>query len=603
MKRAVMVMFDSLNRRMLPPYGAEGMHTPNFTRLAERAVTFDNCYAGSMPCMPARRELHTGRYNFLHRSWGPIEPFDDSVPQILAEHGVHTHLATDHQHYWEDGGATYHTRYSTSEFFRGQEGDRWKGHVRPVPPGDSLNPDNFLTAQDRINRLYLQDEADHPETLTFDAGLHFLETNKDEDRWFVQIETFDPHEPFFTYDDYLRLYEHEDPTGPAYDWPPYRRVVEADSEIDRVRNQYRALVSQCDASLGRVLDAFDRHDLWDTTLLIVCTDHGFFLGERGWWGKGVLPWFDETIHTPLFVWDPRRPAPGERRRSVVQTIDLAPTLLEFFDIEATPDMQGASLGGVIDHDAPIRDVGLFGNHGSHVNVTDGRYVYMRACATPQNAPLYEYTLMPTHMRSRFAPEELHDAELVEPFGFTKGAPLLRTEATTMGNPYVHGTMLFDLLEDPEQQRPLRDQALELMMAQHLVDAMRENEAPADQYLRLGLPVDGPVTAEHLLVEAQWEQTVAALAPAARRGDFAADSPMRTMTLSEALADPELAEVLGDLPQKVGGLRRMMPSAGLVETLAMRPDISREQALRLEAEMRAVLSGRAADAVAVGGTTR
>ena len=107
----------------MQPYGCDWVNTPNFARLVERTVTFDNAFIGSMPCMPARRELHTGRYNFLHRSWGPLEPFDDSMPQILDENGIHTHKVTDHQHYWEDGGATYHTRFTTHEFVRGQEGD------------------------------------------------------------------------------------------------------------------------------------------------------------------------------------------------------------------------------------------------------------------------------------------------------------------------------------------------------------------------------------------------------------------------------------------------------------------------------------------------
>src|SRR3569623_274163 len=114
--KAIMEMFDSLNRRFLPPYGCDWIHAPNFQRLAGRAVTFDNCYAGSMPCMPARRELHTGRYNFLHRSWGPLEPFDDSMPEMLTNAGVYTHFVTDHQHYWEDGGATFHNRFNTYEF-------------------------------------------------------------------------------------------------------------------------------------------------------------------------------------------------------------------------------------------------------------------------------------------------------------------------------------------------------------------------------------------------------------------------------------------------------------------------------------------------------
>ena len=65
--KAVMVMYDSLNRHMLPNYGCDWTLAPNFIRLGERAVTFDNHYVGSMPCIPARRELHTGRHNFLHR--------------------------------------------------------------------------------------------------------------------------------------------------------------------------------------------------------------------------------------------------------------------------------------------------------------------------------------------------------------------------------------------------------------------------------------------------------------------------------------------------------------------------------------------------------
>ena len=65
--KAIMVMYDSLNRHLLQPYGCQWTQTENFQRLAEHTVVFDNCWVGSMPCMPARRELHTGRYNFLHQ--------------------------------------------------------------------------------------------------------------------------------------------------------------------------------------------------------------------------------------------------------------------------------------------------------------------------------------------------------------------------------------------------------------------------------------------------------------------------------------------------------------------------------------------------------
>ncbi|MFH5182559.1 hypothetical protein ACHHV8_07915 [Paenibacillus sp. TAB 01] len=52
------------------------------------------------------------------------------MAELLKENGVYTHLTTDHNHYFEDGGAAYHTRYNSWEFARGQEGDPWKGEVK-----------------------------------------------------------------------------------------------------------------------------------------------------------------------------------------------------------------------------------------------------------------------------------------------------------------------------------------------------------------------------------------------------------------------------------------------------------------------------------------
>ncbi|SPT50160.1 sulfatase-like hydrolase/transferase [Actinomadura madurae] len=202
-------------------------------------------------------------------------------------------------------------------------------------------------------------------------------------------------------------------------------MLETPEQVQHLRYEYTALLSMCDHSLGRVLDTMDELGLWDDTFLIVCTDHGFLLGEQGWWGKNLVPWYDETIHTPLFIWDPRSGVRGERRRSLVQTIDFAPTLLEFFGLNPPPDMQGVPLRETIAADTPVREAGLFGAFGGHVSVTDGRYVYMRACAAPDNRPLAEHTLMPTHMRARFRPEELRGAELAGPLPFTKGVPVLR----------------------------------------------------------------------------------------------------------------------------------------------------------------------------------
>ena len=79
---------------MLNSYGGKYLETPNFNRLAKKSVQFNIDYIGSMPCMPARRDMHSGRLSFLHRSWGPLEPFDNSFPELLRLNNTYTHLVT-----------------------------------------------------------------------------------------------------------------------------------------------------------------------------------------------------------------------------------------------------------------------------------------------------------------------------------------------------------------------------------------------------------------------------------------------------------------------------------------------------------------------------
>ncbi len=484
--KAILLMFDSLNRHFLPPYGCNWVHAPNFQRLAEGSITFDNNYVGSMPCMPARRELHTGRYNFLHRSWGPLEPYDDSMPQILKENKIHSHLISDHYHYWEDGGATYHTRYASWEIVRGREGDPWKGDLRPVniPPHIGGRPGRW-DRQDWVNHAYMPSEAEHNQTQVFNLGEQFLRANAAQDNWFLHLETFDPHEPFFTYEQYKALYPH-DYRGPFFDWPDYARVSETPEQVQHLRYQYAALLSMCDHSLGRVLDLMDELDLWKDTLLIVHTDHGFLLGEHDWWAKCTQPFYNEIAHTPFFVWHPQYGVGGERRSALVQTIDIAPTLLEAFGLACPPDMQGCSLSPVIQNDQPIRDAALFGLHGAHVNLTDGRYVYFRACANPENTPLFDYTLMPSHMRDPFGVHELQDIQLAAPFSFSKGCRTMKIAARVWTNPHPFGTQLFDLQTDPGQLHPIHDPQVEARLIQAMIRLMRANDAPPEQYQRLGL---------------------------------------------------------------------------------------------------------------------
>ncbi len=484
--KAIMLLFDSLNRRFLPNYGCEFTKLPNFRRLGEKTTIFDNFYGGSMPCMPARRELHTGRYNFLHTGWSPLQPFDDSVIGRLQKAGVYTHISTDHYHYWEVGGSGYLAQYNSYEMIRGQEGDAWKAQVAmPEIPKSVSRRSGKLWRQDWVNRQFLTKEEEMPQARTFANGLDFIERNCGEDNWFLQIEAFDPHEPFYSQQEYKNLYPH-DYHGDHFDWPDYGENHCTPEETEHARMEYSALMSMCDRYLGRLLDQMDEKDLWKDTMLIVNTDHGFMLGEKEWMGKNVLPQYDELIHTPFFIHDPREPHPGERRQALAQTVDIPATLAEYFGIEPPCAMDGRPLTPILQGDTAIREGALFGIFGGHINVTDGRFVYMRAPVDAANQPLYNYTLMPMHMASPFTKEELSEIEVTKEFAFTGGIPLMKLKAPSDDRAFVQGTRLYDLEKDPEESSPISDEKTRLRMEDLMRQLMRQNEAPAEQYVRVGL---------------------------------------------------------------------------------------------------------------------
>ncbi|VUS99401.1 sulfatase [Klebsiella spallanzanii] len=489
--KAVMLMFDTLTRNHLAPYGGDAI-TPNFTRLAQESAQFDNFYVGSMPCMPARRELHTGRYNFLHRSWGPLEPFDFSAMQALRQHGVHTHMVTDHKHYWRDGGATYHTRYSTFEFIRGQEGDCWKGQVEKPLIQWQGNEDEETRrrragrmTQDLINRTAMPTQEEHFTHRTISAGMEFLETNRDQENWFLQIECFDPHEPFFVPEKYLAQYGCK--PGDFDGWVPYYCGAPGGEDDDKVRKFYQALITMCDDYLGQVMDKLKALNLWDDTLFIVCTDHGFLLGEHQWWGKNIMPVYNEIANTPFFIRDPRSQVQGVRRKALAQTIDIPATLLEYFNVPRPATMTGQPLRPAVERDEAIRDYALFGYFGGHINITDGDYVYMRCPREQNKAHLYEYTLMPTRIDSPFKIDELKDIRIHPGFDFTQGVQVMQIPAT-FGylNPWRFGDKLFDIKNDPRQLHPVTDSALSQHYASAIIPVMRQHDAPPELYTRFDL---------------------------------------------------------------------------------------------------------------------
>ncbi|WP_138295288.1 MULTISPECIES: sulfatase [unclassified Clostridium] len=494
--KAIMIMMDTLNRHMLKVYDAAGRAiTPNIDRLARRSLVFDNHFIGSAPCMPARRDLMTGRINFLERGWGPIEPFDVTFPTLLREKGVFTHIATDHCHYAELGGEGYMQQYDTWDLIRGQETDVWASQVR-----DPQMPRAYLGQAQRqyqCNRQHFKTDADHPTPRTFAAATQWLRDNEGADNYFLQVEVFDPHEPFDCTEAFKALYP-DHYQGPLYEWPRYDALNadEGPEAVDHLRNLYCATLSMADKWLGKLLDEMDRQNLWEDTLVIFTSDHGHMLGEHGVTGKNCFHAWNEMCRIPLFIHLPGDERASQRCAALTQTIDLMPTILEHFGCTAQGPIHGRSLWPLLyGAQKRVRDYALYGWFGMPVNLTDGYYTYFRAPKSRENAPLYAYMSMMTSYYKYWWRDIPEGALDVGRYLSWTDMPVYCVDMNQCGEPLrenvrredsLFRSLLFSIHDDPGQRHPLRDDALEEKFIRALRAQLREHDAPAEQFQRLGL---------------------------------------------------------------------------------------------------------------------
>ncbi len=503
--KVVMILVDSVNRRFLNCYGSkEPAFTPNLDRLAARGTVFENHWCGSSPCMPARRDIMTGRLNFLEKPWGGIEPFDQPLPKMLATAGVFSHIVTDHYHYIRVGGENYLNAFTTYELIRGQEKDPWKlrpEHAnlkKPEAYRGTFSPDH------EDNMAEFTEEQTYPTPVTMQHAAEWLEQNADADNLFLWTEGFDPHEPFDVPQAYLDLYAAEvkvDSNEPNF-WPPYAKNTFTEEETKRLRVRYKALLSMTDAYIGRIFDVLDRHDMWKDTMVVFTTDHGYMLGEHGYWSKNYMPAYNEVFHLPLIIWHPE--AKIRRFNGLTQNIDLYPTMLNLFGVD--PKLQRHRISGknllpaLMGETDKVRDEIIYGYFGKSVNYFDGRYTYFRAAKDPSNRPLYVYTAMPATSGKYYGTDSVEKENYSRigygHLGYTD-YPVFRIPADIIGITSSSGgfgprsednaeSLVFDLASDYAQEHPLSDAAIEARCVEGLMRCMLAHQAPQEQFERLGL---------------------------------------------------------------------------------------------------------------------
>ena len=526
-ENVVVVLLDSLNRHMLGSYGGTEFSTPNLDLFAARSTKFTNHVTGSLPCMPARHDLLVGSMDFLWRPWGSIELWEEPITATLRHQGVVTMLVTDHPHLFETGGENYHTDFSAWEYLRGHESDPWKTYVDTSSLGAQTietEPQGWFWKRlgappmepwgyDRA-RTFFRGEEDYPGPRTMRATAEWLRRGAPQHseagkRWFCLVDEFDPHEPFDVAPEWVGRYDDAPVDGPRLIWPPYidggrSKGLLSEGESHQIRGNYGAKLSMIDHWFGEILRAFDEGNLWDTTALIVCTDHGHYLGEeregRDIWGKPRVPQFEPLGHVPLLIHWPGL-VPLHEVGALTTTVDLHATLCDVFDVVPKHRTHGESLIPLLTGEASsIRQWALGGVYGCWVQVTDGQRKYARA-PTGDGFPLSmwsnRWSSMPVHVDGIInLPKPDERAWLDRMPGST--IPVIR-------QPFAPGDLLpmwagtekiigrhhsYDLGIDPNEQenRASKGETLEREMTELLQEALRALDAPHEQFVRLGLTV-------------------------------------------------------------------------------------------------------------------
>jgi len=349
-------------------YGQDWIRSPNIDRLASQATVFENAYCQVSLCNPSRSSLLTGLY-------------PDTLGVIdLPTHFRQTHpdIVTLPEHFKANGYFTQNIGKIFHNWHHGErDGDRQSWSVPAelhydTHSNDVVTPKSLTAgkAENAVSRR-LNNRAENydvPDDAYFDGRIAdkavavLSALRESGEPFFLAVGFWKPHLPFNAPKKYWDLYddrpELESRLHPEHShWPegapelarhPGRELMRSFAEpldleqIALLRKGYYAAISYLDAQVGKVIDALVDLQLDDETVVVFWSDHGFHLGERGLWCKNSCYELDTRV--PLIIRQPKQTA-ASRSISLVELIDLYPTLVELCNLPPVEPIPGQSLQG------------------------------------------------------------------------------------------------------------------------------------------------------------------------------------------------------------------------------------------------------------------
>ena len=374
-RNIILIICDTLRQDYCGCYRGYA-YTPNIDVLAKEGIMFTHFLPASFPTGPFRKDILTGRFTFTYQAWrGKWQGKDSLITDVFNEAGFTTALIGDTM---TVGSFDSHFQYV--DFIRGQ------GPVSLYPLDFKLplpaDENKLRTPRERLQVLMEQwvrwkGEEDRFAPQVFKKAHQWLENfGRKVKRFFLMIDSFDPHEPWnpprYYIERYDPNYEGDELFEPAYAPSSYA----SEREIQHMRAMYAGEVTMIDRWLGFLLEGLKYMGLWDDTAIILTSDHGFYHGEHGLIGKVELdrngtiirrwPLYDIITRVPLIVRIPGGPS-SERYDTLCQTPGLTATLYDLAGLEVPITCQGYSLLPVINKKKEqIRDLVVT----SHTYTTD-----------------------------------------------------------------------------------------------------------------------------------------------------------------------------------------------------------------------------------------
>jgi arylsulfatase A-like enzyme len=387
----IIIVSDTFRRDNLSFYGNESLKTltPNLDRLAKESVVFMNHYTASFPTIPNRRDLFTGRFTFTYTDWAPLSRDELTLSQLLSSAGYTTMFIADTPHLMNEG-YNYARGFSAWVWIRGQEGDRYRTAPKdvefPCSP-EKLRNTTRTVAQYLRNVHHRRYEEDYFPAMSFTEAIHWLEENYRDGKFLLYVDTFDPHEPWDPPRWYVDLYD-PDYKGEEVIYPVYGPASYlTEEELTHMRALYSGEATMVDNWIGKLLAKVEDLGLFDDTVVIFTTDHGFYLGEHGLVGK-ITNLYREVAHIPLFIRFPD----GRHQKidALTQPPDIMPTILELAGIDIPETVQGKSLLPLLEGKGWEREIAVSSWAIIHEPATEERI-----SLNPYNWAQYAWKLKPS----------------------------------------------------------------------------------------------------------------------------------------------------------------------------------------------------------------